>query len=100
MRDNKIMIKKIALERISKLFDQADKVFSKEPMLADRYVELARNIAMRNRVRIPKELKRLFCRHCYSYWMPSKTVRIRLLKGRKVYYCLKCKHFTRVPYKA
>ena len=60
-------LKEIALERINELFSQAEKVFRKSPDLADRYVELARKIGMKYKTRIPPELKRQFCKHCYCY---------------------------------
>lgn len=89
----------IAFGRIKELFKQADEVFSKTPSLANRYVTLARKISMKYKIKLPIELKRKFCKSCYKYWKPGKTVRIRLLKGRKVYFCEFCKKFTRIPYK-
>ncbi len=99
MRRSKADLRIIALDRIKELINQADLVFLKKPYLANRYVYLARRMAMKYKVRLPIELKRKFCKHCNSYWKPGKTVRIRLLKGKKVYYCLVCKHFKRVLYK-
>ena len=65
------------------------------PALSNRYVTLARKISMKFKVRIPTELKRRFCKHCYKYLMPGKTVRIRTHKGKVVYNCLNCKKFMR-----
>ncbi len=89
-------LKKIALERVVKLFEEAAK--TKEQSLANRYVELARKISMRYKVRIPPKLKRRYCKHCHAYLVPSKNCRVRLTKKRVVYYCLSCKHFMRFPY--
>ena len=86
---------KIAKERIRVLFDQAKEVYKEDPKLSDRYVELARKIAMKFKVRIPSDLKRLFCKHCYCYLVPSKNCRVRLQKGKVVYYCLNCKKYMR-----
>ncbi|MBW2994958.1 hypothetical protein KY312_01260 [Candidatus Woesearchaeota archaeon] len=58
----------------------------------------ARRIGMRYEVPIPRALKRKFCKHCYSYFMPGKSCRVRLSKQKVVYYCMKCKKFTRYPY--
>ncbi|MBW3015897.1 ribonuclease P [Candidatus Woesearchaeota archaeon] len=85
----------IAKERIKELFRQADQEFKNDPKLSDRYVQLARKIAMKFRIRIPRELKRKFCKHCYSYFKPGVTVRIRTKPGKVVYYCLKCKKYMR-----
>ena len=91
--------KEIARERINALFRQAKEVFKEKPELADRYVFLARKIAMRYKLRIPFELKRRFCKHCYKYLVSGRNCRIRVQRGKIVYYCLKCKRFMRVPYK-
>ena len=90
--------KEIALKRVKQLFKEADSVFNKDPKLAKRYVNLARKIAMKVRLRMPKELKRKFCKHCYSYLMPGVNLRVRTQRGKVVYYCLKCKKYMRFPY--
>lgn len=90
--------KEIARERIEILFQQAKQAFNKAPKLSNRYIKLARELAMKYKIRIPKELKRKFCKHCYSYLFPSKNVRIRTRDGKVVYYCLNCKKYMRFPY--
>jgi len=91
---------KLAKERILILFRQAKKSDQK---LANRYVKLARKIAMKARIPVPRALKRRFCKHCYTY-LNSKNSKIRLQgksKGRRVVYtCLKCKKHMRFMYKA
>ena len=89
--------KDIALERIEELFKQAE--LTKNRTLANRYVKIARDISSRLKIRIPKDLKRKFCKHCGSYLRLGTTVRIRLNKGKKSYYCTFCHKFTRIPYK-
>jgi ribonuclease P protein subunit RPR2 len=91
-------VKSIAIERINKLFDEAKLVFSKNPALSDRYMELARKIAMKAKVKIPRELKRKFCRFCSSYLVPSKNCTVRLQKSRVVYTCSKCGKIMRFSY--
>lgn len=90
--------RKIALERISKLFNEAKLTFNENSSLSNKYVELARKIAMKMKVRIPRELKRRFCKHCLSYLVPSKNCTVRLQKSRVVYYCHNCKQYMRFPY--
>ena len=90
---------KIALERINILFNEAKNMFNEEPKLSDRYVQLARRIAMKYKVKIPHKFKRRFCKHCHSYLVPGKNLRVRTHKGHMVYYCLNCKHFMRFGYK-
>ncbi len=90
---------KIAKERIQVLFKQAKDMFKEDPKLSDRYVYLARKIAMKYKVKIPSKLKRRFCKHCYNFLVPSVNCRVRAQRGKVVYYCLSCKKFTRLPYK-
>ena len=79
---------KIALQRINILFKEAKNMFNEEPKLADRYVQLARRIAMKYKVKIPSKFKRRFCKHCHKYLVPGINLRIRTHKGHMVYYCL------------
>lgn len=90
---------KIAKERVEVLFKQAKEMFKEDPKFSDRYVYLARKIAMKYKVKIPSRLKRKFCKHCYKYLVPSVNCRVRAQRGKIVYYCLSCKKFARLPYK-
>ncbi len=92
--------KEIAAKHIKELFRQAELVSRKDMKLANRYVALARKISTRLKIRIPIELKRKFCKNCYTYLKPGLNARIRLNKGKKTYFCMSCGHYTRVPYKA
>jgi ribonuclease P protein subunit RPR2 len=89
--------KEIARERIKTLFEQADKIFSKDKKLANKYIKLARKIAMKMNLRMPRGYKRRFCKHCYSYLKPGKNLRVRTKGGNVIYYCLECKKFMRFP---
>jgi len=90
--------KRIAKERIEILFDEAKKIFSYDSKLSDRYVFLARKIAMKYKVGISSELKRRFCKHCHSFFMQGKNCRVRTADGKVVYCCLSCKKYTRYPF--
>ncbi len=89
--------KEIAQERIKILFAEAEKTFSKNKPLANRYVTLARKIAMKVKARIPLELKRRFCKHCYKYLQPGVNARVRTRAGRVIISCFECKKFMRIP---
>ena len=88
--------KRIATQRIRELFNQADAVFSSNPALANRYVQLARKIAMRFKIRLAKKYKRKFCKHCYTY-LAGANSRIRIQNRKVVIFCVSCKKFTRIP---
>ncbi|MAG20499.1 ribonuclease P [archaeon] len=92
-------IQKIALERIKILFKEADKSFSKHPERSNRYVKLARKIAMKVNLSIPSTYKRKFCKHCYSYLKIGSNARKRIRDKKIIYYCMECKKFNRIPYK-
>ncbi len=89
--------KDIARERIKELFQQAGKVFDSDKSLANRYVTLARKLAMKTKIRIPLELKRQFCKHCYKFLMPGINARIRTRDGKVIISCLECHKFIRIP---
>ncbi|NQV08995.1 ribonuclease P [Candidatus Woesearchaeota archaeon] len=97
-RKNPAKFKDIAKERIGELFEQAKKEFKNDPKLSNRYVELARKIAMKSNVRIPSDLQKLFCKHCYVFLMPSVNCKVRTHEGKVVYTCYSCKKFMRFPY--
>jgi len=89
--------KKIARERIALLFELAGEQSGSHPELSNRYVELARRIAMRQRVRIERRFRRRFCRNCSSFLIPGKNTRVRIHDGRVTVTCLVCNTRRRYP---
>lgn len=85
----------IARERITALFRQAEGAAGAHPERSNRYVELARKIAMRQRVRIDREHRRRFCRQCSSFLVPGQNMRVRVHRGNVVVTCLVCSKKTR-----
>lgn len=85
-----------AHEQIRALFAAAAAASS--PAAANRFVQKARRLAMRHRIRLPAPLQRRFCKHCHVYLRPGVNCRIRLAKQRVIYLCLGCKKFMRFPY--
>jgi ribonuclease P protein subunit RPR2 len=84
---------RIARQRIQTLFRLANEAFDEDPLLAQRYVDLARRIAMGARVRLPKEYRRQVCRHCKSFILPGVSSRVRIRQKREphvVITCLSC----------
>ncbi len=96
LRREKRLEKKIARERISILLSRAEQVKFEDYELARRYVELAKKIAMRYRIRLPKYQKRTFCKKClYPY--RHDRVRVRIRKSRVMITCLNCGFVRRIP---
>jgi len=93
--------KKIALERITRLFGQAEKEFMDHPERSHRYVQLARKIAMRYNIGIPKEYKRRFCKKCYSYLVPGANCKVRTNARQRAVTvtCGECGNIMRFPYR-
>jgi len=95
-------IKRIATQRIQTLFRLARETFQEDPSLAQRYVDLARKIAMAAKIRLPKEYRRQVCRHCKSFILPGVNCRVRMKQRREPHVaitCLKCGKQMRIPLK-
>ena len=91
----------IAKERIKILFGLAENEFKENKKYANRYVELARKIGMRYNVKLPKELKRKFCKDCKSYLVPGINSVHRANKKQQALevLCKNCGNKTRFPYR-
>ena len=86
--------RQIAMERIIYLIERAQKFKNVDYELARRYIELARNISMKYRIRIPKKYKLLFCKKClYPY--RSDRFRVRIHKSSVIITCLNCSNVRR-----
>ena len=64
---------------------------------AREYVRLARRIAERNRVDLPRRFKRFTCARCDSFLRPGVNARVRLQDGHVVVTC-DCGEQERHPY--
>jgi ribonuclease P protein subunit RPR2 len=93
MRAGKNLEKEIAAERIRILFEKvSDAAKEKDLPQADYLVSCAREIGMKTKVRIPREYKRLYCKHCYKFissGIRSKT-RVNSKSRRVEVQCLSC----------
>lgn len=88
--------KNIAHERIEILIKRARDYMYNDYKLARRYVSLAKRIAERYRIKIPKEHKLIFCKKClYPY--RSDRFRVRVNKSRVIITCLNCGEEKKVP---
>jgi len=92
--------KRIAMQRIRTLFRLAREIFHEDWVLAQRYVYIARKIAMAAKVRLPREYRRQVCRHCKSFILPGVNCRVRVKQRREphvVITCLNCGKQMRIP---
>ncbi len=91
----------IAKERIGRLFALAESEFDSHPERSHKYVLLARKLAMRYNIRLPRELRRRSCRKCFKYLKPTITCRIRTSASQQavIITCLECGNIMRFPYR-
>lgn len=93
-------VKRIAIQRIQTLFTLAREAYNKDPNLAQRYVDIARKIAMAAKVCLPTEHRRQMCRNCKGFILPGVNCRVRIRPRREphvVITCLKCGRHMRIP---
>lgn len=91
-------IKEQTIARINSLFCFAEEQKNK-PELGKRYVFLARKLSSKTKVRIPRELKRRFCKYCNTYFIAGRNYRVRTTGKTITYTCSSCGKWTRIGYK-
>ncbi|USZ70742.1 ribonuclease P protein component 4 [Natronosalvus halobius] len=88
----------VAAERIERLHALARAAAADgDDERASAYVRLARRIAERNRLELPRRFKRFTCDACDAYLRPGKNARVRLRDGHVVVTC-DCGSQARYPY--
>ncbi|MFH1285682.1 MAG: ribonuclease P [Candidatus Micrarchaeota archaeon] len=81
----------IVNERMRILFKLAEDNGEKNPERASRYVEIARKLGKKYLVRLPKVLKRKFCKKCNALWRIGSNVKVRLnSREKRVEYACSC----------
>ena len=94
--------KQIARQRIQVLFQQARNVYRDNPELSNRYVAIARKIAMAAKIPLPRKYKRQICKKCKILLVQGDNCRVRIRQKREphvVITCLSCGNKTRIPLK-
>jgi len=94
-RKQNAILQKLALERIEYLMETAIKIYSRNPDLAERYVQLARKYSMSSKAKFPPQYKKLICHQCKKLLLPGVTSRHRIQSRKKrgsryVVTCLNC----------
>ncbi len=92
----------VATERFQILLDQAKKMALTDEKLSRRYVNLARKISSRTKVRIPRESKMYLCKGCGLALVPGHNAKIRVHARTTglVISCLSCGAVKRYPVRA
>jgi ribonuclease P protein subunit RPR2 len=89
-------LKDLAGERVRILVEHARKETSDD--LAARHARAAKEMAMHFRLRLPYEIRQLYCKKCKQMIIPGRSSRVRLGRsnGKAVRItCLKCGHVYR-----
>ena len=71
-------VRKLAMERMQILIQNAISNARTDPELSQRQALLARRISTRHKIRMPYELRMAFCKKCKSFIAPGINSRIRL----------------------
>jgi ribonuclease P protein subunit RPR2 len=89
-------LKELAGERVRILIEHARK--DTRDVLAARHARAAKEMAMHFRLRLPYEIRQLYCKKCKQMIIPGKSSRVRLgrsnTKAVRIT-CLKCGHVYR-----
>ncbi|MFH1663323.1 MAG: dephospho-CoA kinase [archaeon] len=89
-KNNRKFIEDIALQRMYRLMDLALIEWEKHPERSLDYLKLMKKIGMRNKVKIPKELKKLYCKKCFSLLLESKDKEVRIKNKVLLVKCKNC----------
>jgi len=74
----KPIVYKIAMERMQILIDNAISNARINPELSQRQASIARRISTKYKIRMPYNLRMVFCKKCKSFIAPGINSRIRL----------------------
>ena len=71
-------VRKIALERMQILINSAISNARTNPEISQRQAQLARRISTKYNIRMPYDLRIVFCKKCKSFIAPGINSKIRL----------------------
>jgi len=100
MDDKKDLVKKIAIERIAILFDNAEVNADVNVGLSKRYIITLRKISSHYKVTIPRRMKDRICTNCNAVLMPGLNCKIRVVSSHRyvAYKCNSCGREAHVHY--
>ncbi len=88
----------LAIERIYRIIEQAKKTAIYDLELANEQAKIAKRISMRYKVRLPYEIRQLFCKRCKRFIIPGINASIRIgrsnIKAIRIR-CLECENIYR-----
>jgi ribonuclease P protein subunit RPR2 len=88
----------LAAQRIETLVRNAIETVKSDAELAQKQAMLAKKISTKFRVRLPYEIRQLYCKKCKRFIVPGVNARVRIgrtnVKAVRIT-CLKCGHVYR-----
>ena len=81
---------------VENLLDMAQKTYTKDPKLADRYSYIAYRIILSKKLKLDRDKKVLICKKCTKILIPGKTASVRVSGGFVTYKCLNCSSVRRL----
>ncbi|MCL4411611.1 hypothetical protein M1329_01615 [Candidatus Marsarchaeota archaeon] len=98
---SKALVKEIARQRISILFDLARRNLRDRPELSREYVVLLRSISAHYRIGLGRDMRNVLCSKCNSVLVPGLTASVVLAssKGYAAYKCMVCGTEKHIVYK-
>jgi len=83
-------VRKLAMERMQILIQNAISNARIDPELSQRQALLARRISTRHKIRMPYELRISFCKKCKSFIAPGVNSSIRFGRASEKYIRISC----------
>jgi ribonuclease P protein subunit RPR2 len=98
-RPTKSKVRQVAQERMDYLLGQARTMLTVQPEFSKRYVQLARKISTRTKVRLKPLQKQYLCKNCGILLVPGINARVRIRPGKiRIITCLECNTLRRYPF--
>jgi len=95
----KKLIKSSVRQSIAELLSEANLAWNAgKKERSQRYAKMSMDLVKKHKVRLTDEQKRMFCRKCFSWWVPGDTVKLIFDKRHNVIRmkCAKCGYTRRL----
>ena len=83
-------VRRLARTRIRVLWQYALIAAKEQPSLARRQMHIARKIAQKARIKLPRHMKRHLCKICGAVLIPGENCRVRVRSNRSTHLTVTC----------
>ncbi|HOP09255.1 MAG TPA: lipoate protein ligase C-terminal domain-containing protein [Candidatus Methanofastidiosa archaeon] len=91
--------KRIASRHVERMLELSLDNLDERPERSRRYVQIARDMIRKHKVKLAPEQKGLFCKKCNTPLVPGRTSRVRTRSGMVSTTCLHCGNVRRHPFR-